>query len=249
MTDHNMPDHDLPPEFVAFLKSITSKRPRTVIDHILEHGYVTTEELRDLYGYNHPPRAARDVRELGVPLITFRVTGSDGRQIGAYKFGDPADLRRGQFGGRKAIPRLLKDALIDAQDARCAICLEAYDAPHLQIDHRVPYEVAGDSDHETWAVEDYMLLCGSCNRTKSWTCEHCSNWQEARSGGICRACYWANPAGYEHIALQPVRRVDIVWTQDEIAAFDQLKQQADLNDETLPAYIKAVLARHLRQND
>lgn len=78
----------LPKSFLSKLNSIEAKRPKTVIQHILKHGYITTEELETLYGYQHPPRAARDVRELGIPLITFRVKSSDGRSIGAYKFGD-----------------------------------------------------------------------------------------------------------------------------------------------------------------
>ncbi|HAO22511.1 MAG TPA: HNH endonuclease, partial [Desulfobacteraceae bacterium] len=75
-------------KFLALCKSVTAKRPKAVIDHILQYGFVTTEELKEKYGYNHPPRAARDVREHGIPLITFRVTGSDNRKIAAYKFGN-----------------------------------------------------------------------------------------------------------------------------------------------------------------
>ncbi|EDX75007.1 hypothetical protein MC7420_881 [Coleofasciculus chthonoplastes PCC 7420] len=78
----------LPDDFIKICQSVTAKRPRSVIDHIMQYGFVTTEELKETYGYNHPPRAARDVRELGIPLKTFRVTGSDGRKIAAYKFGD-----------------------------------------------------------------------------------------------------------------------------------------------------------------
>lgn len=54
---------ELPADFVERCRAVKAKRPRTVIEHILEHGYITTEELRTRYGYNHPPRAARDVRE------------------------------------------------------------------------------------------------------------------------------------------------------------------------------------------
>ena len=64
-----MTNQDLPPEFLDLVRSVQARRPKTVIDHILQHGFVTTEELRDLYGYNHPPRGARDVRELGLSLI------------------------------------------------------------------------------------------------------------------------------------------------------------------------------------
>ena len=46
---------NLPKDFIALCHSVTAKRPKTVIDHILEHGFITTEELKETYGYNHPP--------------------------------------------------------------------------------------------------------------------------------------------------------------------------------------------------
>ena len=52
-----------PKEFLEYVQSITNKRAKVVIDHILAHGFITTEDLEKTYGYNHPPRAARDVRE------------------------------------------------------------------------------------------------------------------------------------------------------------------------------------------
>jgi len=57
-----------PPDFIKLLHSVKAKRPRTVIEHILKHGQISTEELKDIYGYNHPPRAIRDVREHGIPV-------------------------------------------------------------------------------------------------------------------------------------------------------------------------------------
>ncbi|PIX48323.1 MAG: HNH endonuclease, partial [Armatimonadetes bacterium CG_4_8_14_3_um_filter_66_20] len=103
----------LPKDFIRMCESVTAKRPRTVIDHLLEHGHVTTEELRDEHGYNHPPRAARDVRELGIPLETFRIVGSDGRKIGAYRFGDPKKARFTRLMGRTAFAGQLKDKLLE----------------------------------------------------------------------------------------------------------------------------------------
>ena len=50
------------------LEKISNKRARIVIEHILANGFVTTEQLEKQYGYNHPPRAARDVREAGIAL-------------------------------------------------------------------------------------------------------------------------------------------------------------------------------------
>jgi len=59
---------DLPKDFLERLQAITAKRARAVIDHIIDHGHVTTEELATKHGYGHPPRGARDVREQGIPL-------------------------------------------------------------------------------------------------------------------------------------------------------------------------------------
>ena len=103
-----MSDH--PEWFLDFCRSVTAKRPRTVIDHILEHGCITTEELKDKYGYHHPPRAARDVRELGIPLETFRIIASNGRKIGAYRFGNLAELGE-KHAPNSPIPPSLPDPL------------------------------------------------------------------------------------------------------------------------------------------
>jgi len=40
---------NLPKEFLANLNAVTDKRPKTVIQHILKYGYVTTDELRENY--------------------------------------------------------------------------------------------------------------------------------------------------------------------------------------------------------
>lgn len=117
---------DLPPEFVKRCKAVTAKCPKTVIDYILKHGFVTTEELNEQYGYNHPPRAARDVREQGIPLETFGVEGSDGRKIAAYRFGDPSKSRFSKLSGRTAFSKRLKKALIKIQGEKCAIYLEKF---------------------------------------------------------------------------------------------------------------------------
>ena len=36
-----------PREFIELCRSITAKRPRTVIDHILKYGQISTEELKN----------------------------------------------------------------------------------------------------------------------------------------------------------------------------------------------------------
>ena len=175
---------EYPEAFLKKLQLVTSKRAGIVIDHILAHGYITTEDLEKRYGYNHPPRAARDVREQGIPLETFRVKSSDGRMIAAYKFGNLEDIREGKLGGRKVFPKKFKDNLHVESDGKCAVCAGQFEKRYLQIDHRIPYEIAGDMDHLNRDAKDYMLLCAACNRAKSWSCEYCPNWNN-KSATIC----------------------------------------------------------------
>jgi hypothetical protein len=241
-----MNKEQLPPEFLELLKTVKGKRSRVVVEHILEHGSITTEDLERTYGYKHPPRAVRDVREQGIPLETFSTKSSDGRTIAAYRFGDPSEARYDRPGGRKLISKEFKQGLVERSGRRCVICTETYEERYLQVDHRVPYEIAGDIDSEKRDLGEYMLLCGSCNRAKSWSCEHCKNWLEDRSSEICETCYWANPETYTHVAMQPIRRLDIVWSDEEVETFDQLKKHAELSEESIPIYVKAVLARHLK---
>jgi len=235
----------LPQEFVKLCKKVTAKRPRTVIRHILKHGFITTQELKDKYGYNHPPRAARDVKENGIPIEMFRVEGSDGRSIAAYRFGNPKKARFTKLLGRTAFAKELKQTLIRKFGAKCAIYLERFAERDLQIDHRIPFEVAGDSPSETFDPEDFMLLCGSANRAKSWSCEHCANWLGKKDPAICRACYWACPENYMHIALRPIRRLDIMWTGDEVKTYDRLKKKTEELQQEMPAYVKRIIEKNL----
>ena len=76
-------------------KESIGKRPRTVIRHILEHGQsqiITTETLTETYGYEHPPRAIRDVKDLGIPLKKTSVKNAAGRTIASYSLGRLPDV-------------------------------------------------------------------------------------------------------------------------------------------------------------
>lgn len=232
---------ELPEALLERCRAVTAKRPKIVIDHILEHGFVTTEELKDKYGYNHPPRAVRDVREHGIPLETFRVTGSDGRKIAAYRFGDVQSVQVRKLAGRTGLSKKLKDALIARYGCQCFIYREVMDERELQIDHRVPYEVDGDG--QELDVDDFMLLSASANRAKSWSCEQCENWQDSKNRQVCLTCYWAFPENYTHVATRQVRRVDLVWQGDEVAVYEKLKAAAHDLGQEVPEFVKAVLAR------
>lgn len=235
----------LPKEFIDLCHSVTAKRPKTVIDHILKHGSITTEELKEKYGYNHPPRAARDVREHGIPLETFRVTGSDGREIAAYRFSDVSSQRFKKLSGRTGLSKKIKDALVEKYGCKCFIYLEEVDERELQIDHRVPYEVGGDGEGAELNPEDFMLLSGSANRAKSWSCEHCENWKNIKDRTICLTCYWAYPENYSHIATRQIRRLDLVWQGKEIDIYEKLKAEAHSLEKEIPLFIKEILEREI----
>jgi len=108
----------------------------------------------------------------------------------------------------------------------------------LQIDHRVPYEVAGEASD--LGPDNFMLLCGSANRAKSWSCEHCENWLERKDKGICVSCYWASPENYSHIAMRQIRRVDLIWQGNEVSQYERLKEEAASYGTPIPKFVKKV---------
>jgi 5-methylcytosine-specific restriction endonuclease McrA len=233
-----------PKEFLELCASVTAKRPKTVIDHLLKHGHITTEELKKQYGYDHPPRAARDVRELGIQLETYRVPSASGRQIAAYRFADPTKKQFHRFSGRTGLSKKIKAELIQKYGCRCFIYREKMNAGDLQIDHRVPYEVAGESDE--LIAEDFMLLCASANRAKSWSCEHCENWTRNKDKKFCLSCYWAFPEKYSHVAGRQVRRIDLIWQGDEVTQFEKLKKDAAVAGMEIPQFVKDILSKTLK---
>lgn len=236
-----MSTSELPPEFLERLKRVTGRRSRIVVDHILEHGFITTDDLEQTYGYMHPPRAVRDVREQGIPITTDRIKSPDGRSIAAYRFGDPTEVREGRSGGRTTFSRQFKLALFGQHDGKCAICNGHFSARELQIDHRVPYEIARDPDCGEDDTSAYILLCGSCNRAKSWSCEHCPNWRTRRTN-FCENCYWAHPTNYTHVAMTEVRRTDLIWEgDDEVEVYSRLAASSTRTQQAVPDYIKNLL--------
>jgi 5-methylcytosine-specific restriction endonuclease McrA len=196
-----MLSQELQEAFLKLIESITNKRAKIVIDHIVAYGFITTEDLETTYGYNHPPRAARDVREAGIPLETFKVKSTQGKSIAAYKFGDLSKIEHHKIAGRLSISKKFKHKLFIECNGKCSICHGTFEERYLQVDHRVPYEIKGELDNFIQFIKDYMLLCASCNRTKSWSCEHCYNWKTTKDDSICNKCYWGNPEDYSHIAL------------------------------------------------
>jgi len=228
-----------PKFFLEHIRSIHNKRAKIVIDHIMQYGFITTDDLKNMYGYSHPPRAARDVRESGIPLETFKMKSKDGKSIAAYQFGDLTQLQASRVEGR-TLPKAFKKNLHESCHGKCTICNGKFAERYLQVDHKVPYEVGGDAS-EMRNVEDFMLLCSSCNRAKSWSCEHCDNWKTDKNLHQCQKCYWGNPIDYSHIALKEIRRLDLQWEGDEVKHYDKVKSIAAEKDIELPDFVKQIL--------
>jgi hypothetical protein len=224
---------DFPKELLERIAVVTNKRARFVLDHIVEKGLVTTEEINRA-GYDHPPRAAQDVRDLGFRLKTIKVKHTNGRSIAAYVF-DEGELEPGKE-GRRLLPKKERDALIHAAGDKCQICGATH---NLQVDHRIPYEVAGET--QRGEEEPFQILDGSCNRKKSWACEHCQNWLETKSLDVCRSCYWASPTDYTHVAMEEQRRADLVWIGDEVRDFERVRREAERHERSVPEEIKRIV--------
>ena len=115
--------------------------------------------------------------------------------------------------------KALKQALIEKYGSKCFVYFEPMDENLLQADHRIPYEIGGEIDEQN--LEQFMLLSPSANRAKSWTCEHCENW-ERKEVAFCIKCFWAYPEDYEHIAGKQQRVISILFTGNEVEDYDRL---------------------------
>ena len=215
-----------------------------VLDCLLRDGSVTTETLKQFY--DHPPRAIRDLREAGVPLETSRQRDSRGRSMAVYRLGDLAKIEQNKLGGRLVFSKAFKQELIARYGSRCATCNQAFQDRYLQIDHRVPYGVAGDNLSKSPRLQEFMLLCGTCNRRKSWSCETCPNWVR-KDPDICSTCYWASPdtEEYAHVATLPMRRLDVTWSGDDVRVYDRLRMLAKRNRVDVQIAAKELLAKAL----
>lgn len=221
----------------ALIEAVSNKRARFVLDAIVKNGLVSTEEISKA-GYDHPPRAAQDVRDLGFPLKTVKVKHSNGRSIAAYTL-DLEKLQKPGMAGRRALAKRERQNVIDCADGRCQFCSSTL---NLQVDHRIPYQIAGESKGTD--EEIFQVLCGSCNRKKSWACEACPNFLKTNDAQTCRSCYWSGSDSYTHIATIEERRTDLIWVgKPETDVADRLSREAKTVGKRTTEYIKDILKR------
>jgi hypothetical protein len=199
-------------------KQKVSLRARKALDFLLERGSVTTGELKAA-GYDHPPRAIRDLKDAGF-IVVSELVKVDGVRMSRYTL---TDSMTANFAQRKPIPNASRKRLFEEHGYRCAVCGGVFITRMLQVDHRVPFHVGGDPD--VFHTKDFMPLCGSDNRAKSMSCETCPNW-ELRNVETCRTCYWHDPENYQHVATVDERRLTITARGEYVATMDALKAEA-----------------------
>ncbi len=221
------------------IRSVSALRPLRVILHILEHGQVSTEELTEKFGYNQPPRAARDVRECGIALVTKSGKTKDGRRMAVYVIDSETAAERHKS-GRQVFAKAVKAQLVEALGERCTLCRAKLPSRLLQVDHRVPFQIAGELAHGRAGPETLMLLCPSCNRRKSWDCEHCPNWGR-KNVDVCQSCYWSGNLEYKHIATREMRHLSLTFQDEEVAVAEWLTRVAAERGLDPEAVVKALL--------
>jgi isocitrate lyase len=47
--------------------------------------------------------------------------------------------------------------------------------------------------------------------------------------------------------MREIRRLDIVWHEEEVADYEELKRQSDSVMTNIPDFVKAVLKKHIRR--
>ncbi|WP_432114390.1 hypothetical protein [Streptomyces sp. S1] len=214
-----MTDSDYSPAFLAWAAEVqASKRAQKALEFLLDKGSVTTGDLKAV-GYDHPPRAIRDLKDAGF-VIESAMVNINGKRMSQYTL---IDSMSADFAQRKPLPLAFRKQLFKEHDHRCAICGGVFITRMLQADHRIPFHVGGDPD--VFETMDFMPLCGSDNRGKSMSCETCANW-EVRDLATCKTCYWHNPTDYKHVATVEERRLVMTARGDDVPVIDALMSEA-----------------------
>lgn len=223
--------------YVALLDTLP-KRPRAVLEKILEKGSVSTYEL-GLLGYDQPPRAAQDLKEHGVRLrVKSGSHPKTGNRMAIYSLDDSAT--DSTWGGRRVFPPKFRADVEAKYGTRCNLCDAPYQKSWLSLDHRIPYIVAGET--AALNVSDFQPLCGSHQRKKSWACEHCPN-RELKDIDTCRTCFWAFPeTEFKHVATEQIRWLDVTFSgSDDIALYDGLREDSVQAGTSLGELVKQIV--------
>lgn len=204
-------------EFFVALFQVASARACFVRDQILRNRSVTTSEIAK--EYNHPPRAAGDLSDAGIPLRTERTKDASGSSVVRYTF-DPQSFEE-QRENRGTQPA--RETFLPGR--RCALCPSGVSLKWrlLQVDHRVPFSRVRNKAANLEGDAAFQALCPSHNAEKREACAKCKCSEDE-----CRSCYYAYPEKYTHIGGQIHRVLTVVATSDgALTALSKVAAQAE----------------------
>lgn len=67
------------------------------------------------------------------------------------------------------------------------------------------------------------------------------NWSKYQRPEVCGECYWGSPLVHIHIAMEPIRRLDLVWQGAETADFDLVKALQEESGSDIRKALKSAL--------
>ena len=138
--------HSIDPRILAIVRRHLADQPNSraskALRAMLDKGSVTTDDLTAL-GYNRPPRAIGEVRDAGIPVVMEMVRTTEGKRMARYRLGSADDIQEDRHGGRSVLPKTFKAELLVRYGSADRITGAKLDPRVLQIDHRIPFRVAG----------------------------------------------------------------------------------------------------------
>jgi hypothetical protein len=202
----------------VLLSSSMGKSARFVRNLLLRQGYTTTAQVRVQYD----PVAIFDLSRLGVPLKSERIR-ENGRGSKRYML-DPEAFSQ-KVERRDFLTPAGRKRLCSMYSNKCAICGYFSSYYILQVDHRVPFSLVGNSLMRSEGFASLQPLCPSCNSAKENACTDCVI--STKDFECCRTCYWAYPNKYEHIATRIEQRLTLVAENLEgFKVLSELKSEA-----------------------
>jgi hypothetical protein len=125
-------------ELRARIEAVTNRRARMVLDHIVENGSITADDIQG-FGYREHRRAVQDCRDLGFPIKNARIKSPQGGTVGVWSLDLDAAVGAGM--GRRQFPKKFRELLVARAGSRCESCAAREAMRTLQADHRIPYAI------------------------------------------------------------------------------------------------------------
>jgi hypothetical protein len=208
-------------EFLDLLVSNFSKRGNFVRDTMLTKGSVTRW---DMLGAGYDPVAVCDLTSLGVTVST-KMISEKGKSSMEYTLNPQAFIDRAE--SRMFMTPKERRRFFRSYGCKCLTCSLTLDPRSLQVDHRIPFILVGNS---LVKLEGYSALkpaCPSCNSTREDICRECIKKRGTNHEVLeCRTCYWAYPENYTHIAGTHRSLILVASTRDDPSKLEQVREFA-----------------------